>query len=198
MRAPSEWNVLTSMSRASSPANACTRSRISVAARLVNVTTRMRDGSTLWPRTRWTQRCTSVFVLPEPAPASTSSGPSVCVTARRCSGFRPCSQGDELLVVLVVIGGRIVAGVRRVNDLTAALRAAGGRRCASLRRALRAQAGDAPRRSGGCAARTQELQGYACGAPERRSRPPERAQRRPPERSPPERRGAASAYWYWM
>src|SRR5262245_50328398 len=33
-----------------------------------------------WVRTR---------VLPLPAPASTSSGPSVDSTARRCSGFRP-------------------------------------------------------------------------------------------------------------
>src|SRR5271154_2439423 len=32
-------------------------------------------------------RCTMTRVLPEPAPASTRSGPSVCVTACRCSGL---------------------------------------------------------------------------------------------------------------
>src|SRR3990172_6830789 len=33
-------------------------------------------------------------VLPEPAPASTSSGPSVVVTASRCAGFRSRSRLD--------------------------------------------------------------------------------------------------------
>src|SRR4051794_39228205 len=37
-------------------------------------------------------RCVSTRVLPEPAPASTSSGPSPCSTAWRCGGFRSASR----------------------------------------------------------------------------------------------------------
>src|SRR4051812_814681 len=42
---------------------------------------------------RWVR----TLVLPEPAPATTSSGPSVWVTASRCTGLRPCrrSEGTE-------------------------------------------------------------------------------------------------------
>ena len=37
----------------------------------------------------WAMRVVSTRVLPVPAPASTSTGPSVVSTASRCSGFRP-------------------------------------------------------------------------------------------------------------
>ena len=36
----------------------------------------------------WAMRVVSTRVLPVPAPASTSTGPSSVSTARRCSGFR--------------------------------------------------------------------------------------------------------------
>ena len=71
-----------------------TRRAISAAARRENVISRMRCGSA--PLTmRWATRWASVFVLPDPAPAMTSSGaadshlPSrtPCSTARRCSGL---------------------------------------------------------------------------------------------------------------
>ena len=51
------------------------RSRISPAALFVNVTARMRVGSTPWCSMRRAMRVVSTRVLPEPAPASTSSGP---------------------------------------------------------------------------------------------------------------------------
>ena len=37
-------------------------------------------------------RCVSTRVLPEPAPATTSSGPSVWMTASYWAGFRPSRQ----------------------------------------------------------------------------------------------------------
>src|SRR3954453_14574673 len=43
-------------------------------------------------RIRYAMRCVSTRVLPEPAPASTSSGPSPCSTAWRCGGFRSVSR----------------------------------------------------------------------------------------------------------
>jgi hypothetical protein len=70
-----------------------TRFVISEAAWRENVISRMRRGSaplTIRCATRWA----SVLVLPDPAPAMTSSGPkgpgpaAPCSTARRCSGLR--------------------------------------------------------------------------------------------------------------
>ena len=63
------------------------RSRSSPAARFVNVTARIRHGATCLTPTRYAIRCASTRVLPEPAPARISTGPSVVVTARACSGF---------------------------------------------------------------------------------------------------------------
>src|SRR5262245_34293362 len=72
-----------------------TRRSISAAARREKVSSRMRPGSA--PLTiRWATRCASVLVLPEPAPAITSSGPATlaplpatpCATAQRCSAFK--------------------------------------------------------------------------------------------------------------
>jgi hypothetical protein len=37
-------------------------------------------------------RVVSALVLPEPAPATMSSGPPSCVTALRCCGFSPSSS----------------------------------------------------------------------------------------------------------
>ena len=39
----------------------------------------------------WARRVVSTRVLPVPAPARTSTGPSVATTAARCSGFNPAS-----------------------------------------------------------------------------------------------------------
>ena len=83
---PKAWKVATRTSVPAWPASWATRSRISAAALLVKVTARMAPGS--WPRwssqaTRWAM----TRVLPEPAPASTSSGPSVVFTASSCGGL---------------------------------------------------------------------------------------------------------------
>ena len=51
---------------------------------------------------RWAIRWVSTRVLPEPAPATISSGPSVCSTASRCGGFRPSSDSPA-----DVSGGRL-------------------------------------------------------------------------------------------
>ena len=64
----------------------CARSSISRAARFVNVSSRMRSGGTPFS-TKYATRCTSVRVLPVPAAASTSIGPSGAVAAAHCSGL---------------------------------------------------------------------------------------------------------------
>ena len=69
---------------------------ISRAALLVNVTERICEGKAK-PRLRiWAMRVVSTRVLPVPAPASTSTGPSRLSTASACSGLRPeryCAAG---------------------------------------------------------------------------------------------------------
>ena len=44
-------------------------------------------------------------VLPVPAPASTSSGPSVVETASRCAGFSDWSRSPMLVMVAFGVGG---------------------------------------------------------------------------------------------
>ena len=89
MRAPIAWKVPLHMPFGSSPSRRAIRSLISPAALLVNVTARIRDGSTPWCSIRRAMRVVSTRVLPEPAPARTSIGPSKCRTASRWAGFRP-------------------------------------------------------------------------------------------------------------
>src|SRR4051794_19860241 len=92
MRAQAEWKVITHMARVARPTRNSTRSRISCAALLVNVIARISFGLA-WPvRSSHAIRCVSTRVLPEPAPARTSSGPPGYVTASRCGGFRPSSS----------------------------------------------------------------------------------------------------------
>src|SRR5260221_105236 len=65
------------------------RNFISRAALLVKVTERISPGRARpWLRI-WAIRQVSTRVLPVPAPASTSTGPSSVSTASRCSGLRP-------------------------------------------------------------------------------------------------------------
>ena len=66
---------------------AATRSRISRAALLVKVTASTWLGKARRVIRIWAKRVVSTRVLPVPAPASTSSGPSTVSTASRCSGF---------------------------------------------------------------------------------------------------------------
>ena len=69
---------------------------ISSAALLVKVMARISNGETPWSRMRWAMRWVSTRVLPEPAPAMTSSGPSSCTTASRWTGFSPSSRSESV------------------------------------------------------------------------------------------------------
>ena len=77
------------MPSTASPTSRPTRSRISRAALLVKVTDRISDGHALRVKSRCASRAVSAAVLPVPAPASISTGPSVVSTASRWGGLRP-------------------------------------------------------------------------------------------------------------
>src|SRR5215207_6373105 len=94
MRAQAEWNVMTHIARARLPTSASTRSRISWAALLVNVIARISPGAACPVPTRWAIRWVRTRVLPEPAPARISSGPSPCSTAWRWGSLRPSSRAS--------------------------------------------------------------------------------------------------------
>ena len=88
MRPQAEWNVITHIVRAIPPRTPSSRSRISPAALFVKVMARISCGLTPTADTRWAIRYVSTRVFPEPAPATTSTGPSVASTASRWAGFR--------------------------------------------------------------------------------------------------------------
>src|SRR5437763_16950057 len=91
MRTQAEWNVDTHFLRATGPTSAATRFFISSAALLVNVLARISNGDTPWSLISHATRLVSTRVLPDPAPATISSGPPGWVTASRCTGFRLAS-----------------------------------------------------------------------------------------------------------
>ena len=76
------------IARAIGPSMFVSRSRISPAALFVKVIARISFGLTPMAEIRCATRWVSTRVFPEPAPAITSSGPSVCRTASRWAGFR--------------------------------------------------------------------------------------------------------------
>src|SRR5580698_8732102 len=85
---PSAWNVHTVSACASSALTSLlTRSRISRAALLVKVIAAIFDGASFRRCTRCAIFWVITDVLPEPAPASTSSGLSTCSTAANCWGL---------------------------------------------------------------------------------------------------------------
>ena len=88
MRPQAEWKVSAQTARAWLPISFSSRSRISFAALFVNVIARISFGFTPHAPIRCAIRWVSTRVLPEPAPAITSSGPSVVSTASRWAGFR--------------------------------------------------------------------------------------------------------------
>src|SRR5690606_5310963 len=91
---PSAWKVLTVNPSAPSPRiRLATRSRISFADLLVKVIAAMRRAGYRPDETRCAIFSTITRVLPLPAPASTSSGPSTWATAADCWGLRPCIAG---------------------------------------------------------------------------------------------------------
>ena len=102
-----EWKVDTTrpVRDPSSRATSCeTRSRISPAALLVNVSARICHGGT--PRSiSAAMRRVMTRVLPEPGPASTSAGPSPCDTASRWAAVSLSSRPGSM-------SGRSVTGRR--------------------------------------------------------------------------------------
>src|SRR5690348_14770771 len=88
MRPHAEWKVRIQIARAFGPTAASIRSRISPAALFVNVIARISFGSTPHAASKCATRYVRTRVLPEPAPAITSNGPSVVRTASRCASFR--------------------------------------------------------------------------------------------------------------
>src|SRR3954471_18263717 len=102
-----------------------TRLLISLAARRENVISRMRCGSAPL-RIRLATRCASVFVLPEPAPAITSSGRvSLAVSpvpwegAFRCCGLSDSSgSGDCMRLYINPVTANILVGTASWTDKT--------------------------------------------------------------------------------
>jgi hypothetical protein len=85
--AQNEWKVPTVISSARSRPTICpTRSRISPAALFVKVMASRFSGRAPW-NSNHPMRTVMTRVLPDPAPASTSTGPLIASTAERCSGF---------------------------------------------------------------------------------------------------------------
>ncbi len=82
------------MIRARRPTSSSTRSRISAAALLVKVIARIEPGWALRSAISQAIRRVSTRVLPEPAPATTSSGGPACTTAWRWGSLRPSSSSS--------------------------------------------------------------------------------------------------------
>ena len=94
MRTHMEWKVaIKGLASDEWPSRRSTRSAISLAALLVKVTARIESGATPFSRISQAMRLVMTRVLPDPAPARISSGPSVVSTAARCSGFRLSISG---------------------------------------------------------------------------------------------------------
>src|SRR5207248_1482973 len=95
IRAPAAWNVATHNRCASGPTSFSTRWRSSPAALFVNVTARISGARARRSRSRCAIRCVSTRVLPEPAPARMSKGPSPWRTASSCGGLRTLASGSD-------------------------------------------------------------------------------------------------------
>jgi hypothetical protein len=87
IRVASAWKVPSHMPSATPQTSWPTRAFISRAALLVKVTARISFGCARPVFSRCAKRAVSARVLPVPAPASTSTGPSSASTAARWSGL---------------------------------------------------------------------------------------------------------------
>ena len=88
-RAQKAWKVEIQRRRPPVSTSFPTRPRISSAALFVNVTARISSGAARPAAISRAVRYAITRVFPDPAPATIRSGPSVCSTARSCSGFSP-------------------------------------------------------------------------------------------------------------
>ena len=91
-RAQNAWNVVTESASNCAGIRVSIRSRSASAAAGENVRTRMASAGVPWA-TSHAKRSTSTWVLPAPAPASTSSGPPGCATASCCAGVVSVTRG---------------------------------------------------------------------------------------------------------
>src|SRR3954447_17141103 len=114
MRPHAAWNVRIQIARAIGPSIRSRRSRISPAALFVNVIARISFGFTPCVASRCATRCVRTRVLPEPAPAITSSGPSVVRTASRWAGFRSARYCSGVVTAIcAMLAGVKVFATRR-------------------------------------------------------------------------------------
>src|SRR4051812_1314968 len=97
MREHIEWNVDTHMRSATGPTSSPTRAFISPAALLVNVIAASPNGDARFSAIRNAMRCVSTRVLPEPAPAMTTIGPSGADAASRWTGLSPSRIASEVI-----------------------------------------------------------------------------------------------------
>ena len=91
-RTAEEWNVEIHIRWAVGPISPATRSRISAAALFVKVMARISCGRARPVASSHAMRWVSTRVLPEPAPATISSGAPVWVTAAACCGLSPATS----------------------------------------------------------------------------------------------------------
>src|SRR6478735_7146897 len=96
IRTHAEWKVETHMIRARLPTRSSTRSFISAAALLVKVIARIEPGWARRSEISHAIRRVSTRVLPDPAPATTSSGAPSCITAARCGSLSPSRSSSRL------------------------------------------------------------------------------------------------------
>ena len=89
---------MTHMPRVEWPSSSSTRSRISCAALLVKVMASSSPARARPVCTSQAMRCVSTRVLPEPAPARMSSGPSPWVTACALGLVEALQQGLDAVV----------------------------------------------------------------------------------------------------
>src|SRR5260370_20597627 len=121
-RAQSEWNVESHGCAGGTPARNSrseTRLRISSAALLVNVTAKMASAGTPLA-IRLAMRNVIARVLPVPAPARISTGPSMVSTASRCSGFSSSRRASICLGWLEKVCTRHRSRARRRAQTCAA------------------------------------------------------------------------------
>ena len=206
-RAPTLWKVPHHASRGACwrvprPSASCrtrpTRRSISAAARREKVSRSSRDGSAP-ARTRRATRAASVSVLPEPAPATTSSGPIAAPAApsrpkpaaRRCASFSPARsepRGAARATTVSVMGraGGLSRGRQRRTVNPSSLgeanpaQARGRPRFTSRRRCRRPDMSLVHRaaESGSAALAEAEPSSFAVEAPPERARRAGRAGRR--------------------
>src|SRR3954471_328124 len=114
MRPHAEWKVMIQIARATVPTPRSTRSFISPAALFVKVMAKISLCLTPCAARRCATRCVSTRVLPEPAPAITSSGPSVVRTASRWAGFRSARYCSGVVTAIcAMLAGVKVFATRR-------------------------------------------------------------------------------------